>query len=566
MKTRLTQQPLRNLLFAALAVFLTADGAAVATPDQVAAESLFEPYEVVTGRADRQTVLTGFFLGGAVADLAVVTIGEGGDRYLRIYTFGDGGGGDGEHGWAPALDATLGPRTRFVDVADIGGRDRLITYEDGRLNWFDPDSATLRPLVEVAVEYKSTHDLKGSPTLSGGKPPRVDITRDLNRDGRDDLLVPDIGGFWVSIQRSDGSFTEAVKLGPPEPFRDELVGNLNPGGGASDESLTYGDVGITASTLPLYLGRVHEMDYNRDGRSDLMFWNDDHFEVHLQDEDGLFAPVAETFVPDVPFDSDGVYSHAFEFRGQGLASFLFGVGKKTKGTVLHSLRDLNGDGIADLTTLTLSGRSVNKQRSVYEVHFGAGTAEAPAGAAFARGADAVIRPRGKGGAMQPWGYSVQWFDDLDGDGRVEILFREVTVGLGGMARALVGNSVPINLEFYRLENGSYPDKPTFKRKIRRFAPFAGLGNVYFPPVLVGDVNGDRRSDLLVGESPKELQVFLGVPGSGLFAQRPLKVAVALPSDERNARLVDLNRDGKQDIVAHHPSAKGPNRVVMLVAR
>ena len=37
------------------------------------------------------------------------------------------------------------------------------------------------------------------------------------------------------------------------------------------------------------------MDYNRDGRRDLVFWNEDHFVVHTQDERGLFASGAKTF-------------------------------------------------------------------------------------------------------------------------------------------------------------------------------------------------------------------------------------------------------------------------------
>ena len=35
---------------------------------------LFEQYEVVTSVAERQTVLTGFLLGGAMAELAVVQL------------------------------------------------------------------------------------------------------------------------------------------------------------------------------------------------------------------------------------------------------------------------------------------------------------------------------------------------------------------------------------------------------------------------------------------------------------------------------------------------------------
>ena len=121
-----------------------------------AAEVTFEQYEVVIGSAERQTVLTGFLLGGAMAELAVVNIDENDDRRLRIYAFGDST-------WEPILDATLRPEVLFVDVANIGGRDRLIASEPGRLNWFDPESATERTLVAVTANF--------NPPRSGRNPP-----------------------------------------------------------------------------------------------------------------------------------------------------------------------------------------------------------------------------------------------------------------------------------------------------------------------------------------------------------------------------------------------------------
>lgn len=69
----------------------------------------FERYEAVTGFADRQTILTGFLLGGAIAELAVVNVDENADRRLHVLAFGD-------NTWVPRLNATLRPEVLFVDM------------------------------------------------------------------------------------------------------------------------------------------------------------------------------------------------------------------------------------------------------------------------------------------------------------------------------------------------------------------------------------------------------------------------------------------------------------------
>ncbi len=151
----------------------------------------FERYQVVTGSAKRQTVLTGYLFGGDMADLAVVHLDEHGNRRLRVFAFGDGT-------WAARLDATLSPKVLFVDVANIGGRDRLITYESGRLHWFDPVSATEQRLVAVTSNSKPPRRDHVVEFAIGGEPsripvsgelPHVDVTRDLNDDDRDDLVI-----------------------------------------------------------------------------------------------------------------------------------------------------------------------------------------------------------------------------------------------------------------------------------------------------------------------------------------------------------------------------------------
>ena len=511
---------------------------------------LFEQYEVVIGSAERQTVLTGFLLGGAMADLAVVNIDDNDDRHVRIYAFGDST-------WVPILGATLHPEVSFVDVANIDGRDRLIAYEPGRLNWFDPESATERELVAVTSNF--------NPPRSG-EIPHVDVTRDVNGDERDDLVVPDVDGFWVFIQMSDGAFADPVQIGL-----------------STDMSRIYGADGYRYD--PWSQSRVHEVDYNRDGRRDLVFWNEDHFEVHLQDEHGLFAPAAKTFTTDVAFDSDNLSSLA---TGDMM------------GKVLHSLSDLNGDGVADLVVFLLEGRSISSKRSAFDVHFGTPTADG--GTVFAPEVGVTFH---SGGSIQ-LGMDRH---DFDRDGQVDLMLTTIELdflegSLWKSIKGFMGDDIRLDLEFYHMEGGRYPDTPDAIRRIaldgvpshrepgsvsldivlrgathERRKTQKSWPRAFNSTLLIGDVTGDGRSDLLIGDHPRIMDIFVGVPGSDLFSQRPQNVAVAVPNDEEYTWLVDLNKDGKQDILMHHPftlrDAHGarklppgtePHRVTVLIAR
>ena len=513
-------------------------------------EFTFDRYEIVTGVAKRQTVLTGFLLGGAIAEVAVVYIDENDSRHLRIYTFSDGT-------WTPKLDTTLRPEVLFVDVANIGGRDRLITYEKGRLNWFDPVSTMEHPLVVVTSNFKPPRE---------NEIPHVDLTQDVNADDRDDLVVPDANGFWMFIQMSDGVFAEKVKIGSPTEM-ERILGA---------DGYRYN---------PWSQSRVYEIDYDRDGRTDLVFWDEDHFKVHLQDERGLFAPKAKTFLTDVAFDSD---------RGSLLA-----IGDMT-GKVLHSLSDLNGDDVADLMVFQLSGKDLSKKHSSYEVHFGAPTPDG--GIAFSADLDIAFQSD----------ESVQLGmdrHDFNRDGQMDLMITTINLeflkgSVWKSIKGFMGDDIGLGLEFYQMEEGRYLDTPNTtrgialdgvpshrepgwvpldivlrgatheRRKTQKSYPLA-----FNATLRIGDVTGDGRSDLLIADHPRIMVVFSGVSGPEIFARQPQEVKVAVPNDEEYIWLVDLNKDGVQDILMHHPftlrDAHGapklapgtePHRVTMLIAQ
>ena len=509
-----------------------------------AAGPLFEQHTFSTGLPAPQTVLAGRFAGTSASQIAVAHVAADGSRQLRLFGFNGGA-------WRQTHAATVQRETAFVDVLRLGDHDRLILYGNGAVTWFDPSAGTERPLAT----------LPGSHKRDAEHLPAVDITRDVDLDGREDLVLPDLDGFAVAIALPDSSFAAAAKRGPPEPFLDAT---------SVWEAHDYRRTGITSWTVPWYQSRLHALDYDRDGRGDLAFWNEGRFDLYRQTAPGTFAAEPETFDVGVPFDSDGLYSFLFAYQEESRASLLLGLKRKATRTVLHSFgeanaadapratrcrvtacySDLSGDGVADLVTMSMAGRTVLSQSTRYAVHFG--TVDALAGGIrFARTPDAVIASKGMQ-SVQP--------TDLDGDGAMEIMAHTVDFRLRKLLRSLLPGGMATYIDFYQLANGTYPAQPNARFKLR-----ARLTSRFTPPVLLGDVNGDGRKDLLLGRNPRTLDVYAGAPGPELFAAEAQTVRVELPDSPERVTLADLNQDGRQDMLLHH-GGDGPLQVTTLIAR
>lgn len=515
--------------------------------EPAAAQVAFERYEVITGTAPRQTVLTGFLLGGPVADLVALSVEESGNRRVQLYAFEEGT-------WAPAFETELGLDVAFVDVAAIDGRDRLIVYEPGRIRALDLESGTSRALVAVVSSFDPPR---------GGPIPHADITRDVNGDGRDDLVVPGADGFRVFVQTGDGAFAEPVTVGT-----------------SAELARIYGADGYRFD--PWSESRIHEIDFDGDGRRDLAFWNRNRFEVRLQDPRGRFSADAETFTTGVAFDSDErSWLAAGDMRGR----------------VLDALTDVNGDGVADLVIASLQGRRLADKRSTTEVYVG----RRPPGGGIAFGPEPDTRIGSDGVQLGIERH------DLDRDGQLDMMVTTIGTQLlrGTLFRrfaGFMGGEIHLQLELFRMDGGHYPDAPDATRRIDLQYPGAHRGPGWVPldlalrgatherrlvetthprafntPVLLGDVTGDGRADLIVGRDRGEppgprrhaddsLHVFVGEPGPDLFSRQPHEVVVPLPEDREYVWLADLDGDGRQDVVMHHPAAAEPTRVTVLMAR
>lgn len=509
-------------------------------------------HEVVVGMAERLTVLTGFLTGQPVADFAAVYLDGDGNRRLRVLSFAESNSGlsisrsashtpsttptrtrNSPRVWSTTVEAVLRPEAAFVDVARIDGRDRLIAYGGGLLTWFDPESATERDLAAATSDFRPS---------DRSDVPHVDMTRDVSGDGLDDLVLVHGHGFEVLVQMPGGRFADPVTLGP--------TSGLDRVHGADGYRYRPWEDG----------GRVHDMDYDLDGRRDLVFWNGGHFAVHRQDESGLFpAQVSVTFATAVPFDSDQIASLAAPVGIRRRRRDHMPEGR-SNGRVLHSLADMNGDAVADLVVFSLKGTSLWKMHSSFEVHFGA---PAPGGGvAFSTAVGAVVESQGIIAGVDP--------HDFDRDGQVDVMLTsfEPTVlsALRVLVMSVLTGAGSFDLEFFRMADGAYVERPSAVREIRPRSPRKTGERAFWPAVRPGDLNGDGYADLLVARNRKRLHIHLGVPGPRLFAKKPQRIDVAVPQDEEYTWLADLNRDGREDILLHHASTTVPHRVTVLMSR
>ncbi len=500
---------------------------------------LFQQHHLDTGPriANRQTVLTGFLRQSQVADVVVLHVDENNERTLQLYGFGN-------ETWMPDLLSTIRENAQFVDVVRIAGTDRLVTYSDERLLWFDPATSSERELPSVP---NLTSDFLPP---RGNEIPHLDISHDLNKDGLDDLVVPDGGGFWILVQQSEGAFAAPVKIG-----------------GFAEMDRILGADGTRYDAWSQ--ARVHDVDVNGDGRGDLVYWQQDHFRVHLQTEEGLFARDAGTFAIDVAFDSDQLST---------LASGAM------VGRVLHSFTDLNADGIADLVVLSLEGNQQTRKRSSAEIHFG--KASSGGGLAFESTPDSVV----DSGRVQV-GLSLL---DVDGDGELELMIETIDRKFFGnnlfmRFRGGMGGEVYVHIDFHQLQDARYRGGANTTRRTELQYPGAHRGPGWVPLdlvlrggqhqtrlmqekysrsfnaiTLIGDVTGDGRADLVRGHDRRSmpclrphkfdrLRVYPGIDGVELFTDVPLDTLVPMPDDGEYVWFADLNSDNKSDIVIHHPT-------------
>lgn len=332
-----------------------------------------------------------------------------------------------------------------------------------------------------------------------GNDPTSVVVRDVNRDGKPDLVVANpfqnkvsvlpgqgAGVFGAPTSYAAGTFPAAVAVGDfnSDGRLDVVSANQNSSTISILPGLVGGSLGA-ATNFPTGVGTTPSAiatgDFNRDGKLDVV----------VGSEFGNAVSVLRNQTP-----SGGALAFG--------AATSFGTGTWPRCVVTG---DVNGDGKLDLLTSNLASDSVSVLLN-----------QTPDGgvAAFAAAVSYSVAPSPSSVAVA----------DLSGDGKLDLVATgfqsKVTVRLG-QAGGVFG--APTNYAV-----GSEPKS-----------------------AMVGDVNRDGRPDLIVANfNASSVSVLVG-QGGGVFCPA-VNSSAGTPAAPTSTAVADVNLDGKLDIVVTNQSS------------
>lgn len=466
--------------------------------------------------------------GDGKADLTVLS-GSGAIKFLR-------GGGDGT---LTEVAATTGIPVNgsFLLATELNGDGKTDFVSGGQFDTFTAAGATYTGLGKGDGTLRTTK-LETAAGHSGG------AVADMNKDGRPDLVLTSSvdNAIYVVFGRGDGSFVTNLALGASTAA---ATADFN-GDGKAD--LAFVDSGSSKLSIALGGGdgafsapRTFDVDkapsaiatgdWNGDGKVDALVscYDTSVVSLLLGNGDGTFAP-QRTFtvgkgpnaVAAVDLDGNGQLDVVTANTDADTVSVLIGNGTGNfatsrnyatgKAPVALAIGDLNADGRPDVVTANADGNNVGYLQ----------------GSAVTAGVLNAFKTVAAGTA--PSGIVLS---DLTGDGKLDIVVvnsdsNNITTmagrGDGTFATARVSATCefPTSIAVSELTGDNKPDAVVQCAGSRRSQVLIGLGDGGFVPspqalaqgsaLVVSDVNGDSKSDILLLTSNALLQVLLNIRG------------------------------------------------------
>lgn len=397
----------------------------------------------------------------------------------------------------------------FLAEADAShrGRDLVMLRQGGLSAWSIAREGGKARWVEK--DLGATESVWMGPDWSGVR--AIDLARDLDGDGRDEIIIPARDGVGILAAGPDGPYAMTQTL-QASVFR-EMGQPEDPG-----TILDYFDrYGVKQSeTFP----GIYAADADGDGRKDLFLTYDDVAAVYRQGPDGQFATSPRVFraggAPNVDLMRSAVPPklvtiQPFDFDGDGRADLLFS---------RCEVRGLKGIARFELY------RNVN---GAFE-------------------AKPAFQIRQEVLAMWPI------VSDFDHDGKLDFTFLQTEFGLKEIINFFLTRHITFNYDFY-LWRGSpaFTPKPVRRKGVSvKFDLREGHLSAFPMVDFSKDFNGDGIPDFYAVRERDSFAVYFGKPQKEeLFSGDPdIETKV---HQSFYHRFADLNGDRRADVVYWYQS-------------
>jgi hypothetical protein len=414
----------------------------------------------------------------------------------------------------PADENTGQGQICAFDLADVDGQPGV------ELLLLTPRGVSARSLRGRAAA--APRPLVTEPTYwlqaSRGELPRVALAHQLDDRGPPALLVPGLGLLHVYRHSGEG-YASVARLSVAVEAKGRNYGRERRLRGV-----------VSAQNTQYTFPALAIADTDGDGRKDLVASQEDRMDIYRQRPDGGFAEQP---------------SLRRDFAVRTAAELT-----ETNSSAALTVTDVDGDGLGDVVARKQIARGITSAATTSFVYFGR------RGGVYPDRADQVIRNEGASGT------EVELFD-VTGDGRTDLVVPSVNIGVLAIIRVLTTKTLKVNFQVFPFDAKArrFAEQPAAERELKFKVSLSGEAGAQAADMR-GDYNGDRRPDLAFGTDENELSIFLGSAAQGLF-EEDAHEEIQVPAFGQ-LESVDLDRQGKSDMVLHYPRTRGHKREVVVL--
>ena len=427
---------------------------------------------------------------------------------------------------ATSLESSTPTATKNIDVPKNaifyalgempeGERETLLIFTEKGVSAYDPDTNQFTSLVETRSLFRQGTDLRFQ---------RAGFARDVNDDGRFDLLVQDFDGLKIFYQRANGSFSEAVVI-PVEPEL-RLTGVYS-NDNISDTALTAPVTRTpTFNIFPSYVS-----DATGNGKSDISFLVGRELKIFAQTASGTHS--TDPQISPFPFEVRGN-----SWRDEVLSQEQNTDQSKFREVTIYRILDLNSDGALDVVTVeNLASGALDRDQvfNVYSGRYRSGKL------VFGEASDAKIELNGVGGAG---------FRDVNNDGLSDVVTTSANISIGKIISFLINRRISMRTSFHMNEGDEGFDEDRDYRRTRSINIDLSKGQTLSPPFDYADFDGDGALDLMEADSRGRLKLLAGGANEN-FTRELAELRDTFPNEGWLVATEDINNDNKADLIVRY---------------